>query len=46
MQIQNLTVDNAEIANGMGRDGFEPIESNDIKEMLKSQDEDLTKTEF
>ncbi|KAL9876647.1 tigger transposable element-derived protein 1-like [Glossina fuscipes fuscipes] len=46
VQVQTLTANIAEIANGIGRDGFEQIESNDIQELLKSQDEDLTETDF
>lgn len=46
VQIQTLTANIAEIANGIGRDGFEQIESSDIQELLESQDEDLTETDL
>ncbi|CAH2098324.1 unnamed protein product [Euphydryas editha] len=46
VQIQTLIANIAEIANGIGRDGFEQIESSDIQELLESQDEDLTKTDL
>lgn len=42
MWIQNLTADVAEVANGLGRDGLEQIESTDIQELLDSQVEMLT----
>ena len=29
---------------GIGRDGFEQIESSDVQELLESQDEELTET--
>ena len=44
VQIQTVTANIAEIASGIGRDGFEQIESSDIQELLESQDEDLTET--
>jgi hypothetical protein len=40
MLEKTSTVNIAEIANGIGRDGFEQIESSDIQELLESQDED------
>ncbi|GBP20903.1 Tigger transposable element-derived protein 1 [Eumeta japonica] len=43
---QILTANIAEIANGIGRDGFEQIESSDIQELLESQNEDLTETDL
>ncbi|CAG9568336.1 unnamed protein product [Danaus chrysippus] len=46
VQVQTLTANIAEIANGIGRDGFEQIESSDIQELLESQDEDLTETDL
>ncbi|KAL9912861.1 tigger transposable element-derived protein 1-like [Glossina fuscipes fuscipes] len=46
MKIQTLTANIAEIANAIGRDGFEEIESSDIQELLESQDEDLTETDL
>ena len=46
MQIQTLTANIAEIASGIGRDGFEQIESSDIQELLELQDEDLTETDL
>uniref|UniRef100_A0A1A9Z8M8 DDE-1 domain-containing protein n=1 Tax=Glossina pallidipes TaxID=7398 RepID=A0A1A9Z8M8_GLOPL len=46
VQVQTLTANIAEIANGIGRDGFEQIESSDIQESLESQDEDLTETDL
>ncbi|CAK1552926.1 unnamed protein product [Leptosia nina] len=46
VQVQSLTANIAEIANGIGRDGFEQIESSDIQELLESQDEDLTETDL
>ncbi|KAL9907100.1 uncharacterized protein ACN427_003413 [Glossina fuscipes fuscipes] len=44
VKVQILTANIAEIANRIGRDGFEQIESSDIQELLESQDEDLTET--
>uniref|UniRef100_A0A1B0AAH7 Uncharacterized protein n=1 Tax=Glossina pallidipes TaxID=7398 RepID=A0A1B0AAH7_GLOPL len=46
LQDQTLTAYIAEIANGIGGDGFEQIESRDIQELLESQDEDLTETDL
>ncbi|CAH0721938.1 unnamed protein product, partial [Brenthis ino] len=46
VQIQTLTANIAEIANGIGRDGLEQIDSSDIQELLESQDEDLTETDL
>uniref|UniRef100_A0A1A9ZYP8 HTH CENPB-type domain-containing protein n=1 Tax=Glossina pallidipes TaxID=7398 RepID=A0A1A9ZYP8_GLOPL len=46
VQIQTLTANIAEIANGVGRDGFEQIESSDIQQLLESQDEALTETDL
>lgn len=46
VQVQTLTANIAEIANGIGRNGFEQIESSDIQELLESQDEDLTETDL
>ena len=46
VQIQTLTANIAEIASGIGRDGFEQIESSDIQELLELQDEDLTETDL
>ena len=46
MQIQTLTANIVEIANGIGRDGFEQIELSNIQELLESQDEDLTETDL
>ncbi|GBP80084.1 Tigger transposable element-derived protein 1 [Eumeta japonica] len=46
VQAQILTVNIAEITNGIGRHGFEQIESIDIQELLESQDEDLTETDL
>ncbi|GBP35703.1 hypothetical protein EVAR_82637_1 [Eumeta japonica] len=43
---QILTANIAEIMNGIGRDGFEQIESSDIQELLESQNEDLTETDL
>ena len=36
VQIQTLIANIAEIANGIGRDGFEQLESSDIQELLES----------
>ena len=44
MLEKTSTVNIAEIANGIGRDGFEQIESSGVQEFLESQDEDLTAT--
>uniref|UniRef100_A0A1A9VG67 DDE-1 domain-containing protein n=1 Tax=Glossina austeni TaxID=7395 RepID=A0A1A9VG67_GLOAU len=46
VEVQTLTANIAEIANGIGRGGFEQIESSDIQELLESQDEDLTATDL
>ncbi|KAL9927345.1 tigger transposable element-derived protein 1-like [Glossina fuscipes fuscipes] len=46
VQLQTLTANIAEIANGIGRDGFEQIESSDVQELPESQDEDLTETDL
>ncbi|KAL9872898.1 uncharacterized protein ACN427_013954 isoform 1-T2 [Glossina fuscipes fuscipes] len=46
VQVQTLTANIAEIANEIGRDGFAQIESSDIRELLESQDEDLTETDL
>uniref|UniRef100_A0A1A9UGE9 DDE-1 domain-containing protein n=1 Tax=Glossina austeni TaxID=7395 RepID=A0A1A9UGE9_GLOAU len=46
MQVQTLTANIAETANGIGRGGFEQIESRDIQELLETQYEDLTETDF
>uniref|UniRef100_A0A1A9UZY1 Uncharacterized protein n=1 Tax=Glossina austeni TaxID=7395 RepID=A0A1A9UZY1_GLOAU len=46
VQVQTLTANLAEIAHGIGRDGFEQTESIDIQEFLESQDEDLTETDL
>lgn len=46
MQIQTLTANIAEIANGIERDGFEQIESSDIQESLESEDEDFTENDM
>ena len=46
VQIQILTANIAEIVNGIGRDGFEQIESSDFQELFESQDEDLTETDL
>lgn len=46
VQIQTLTENIIEVAHGIGQDGFEQIESSDIEELLKSQNEDLTETDL
>lgn len=46
VHIQTLAKDIAQVANDIGRDGFEQIESGDIQELLESQDEDLTETDL
>ena len=46
VHIQTLTANIAEVASGIGRDGFEQIESRDVQELLESQDEDLTETDL
>lgn len=40
------TANVVEDAYGIGRDGFEQIESSDIQELFESQDEDLTETDL
>lgn len=46
VQIQSLTANIVEIASGIGRDGFDQIESSDVQELLEAQDEDLTETDL
>lgn len=46
VQVQTLTANKTEIANVLGRDEFEQIESSDIQELLESRDEDLTETDL
>ncbi|KAL9915895.1 uncharacterized protein ACN2A1_002346 [Glossina fuscipes fuscipes] len=46
VQVQTLTANIAEIANEIGRDEFEQIESSDIQELFESQYEDLTETDL
>ena len=45
VQIQTLTASIIEIANGIGLDGFEQIESSEIQEFLESQDENMSETD-
>ena len=45
VQIQTLTENISQVANGIGRDGFEQIKSSDIQKLLESQD-DLTETNW
>lgn len=44
--VQTVTENIVQIANNIGRDGFEQLESNDIQELFESQDEDLTEMEL
>lgn len=46
VQVQTLAANIVEMANWIGREGFERIESSDIQELVESEDEDLTKTEL
>ncbi|XP_026470953.1 tigger transposable element-derived protein 1-like [Ctenocephalides felis] len=46
VQVQNLMANIVEIANEIGRDGFELIELSDIQELLETQDEALTETDL